>query len=187
MPHQCLGCGFAFEEGSSDLLNGCPECKGTRFFYTSEAVPEAERKQIQAKAQKDIRQVVADLMTEAAPETAQELLDKADADGWATLRPRDIRKFVKKAQAEGAAKRLADIADEPVDSRKRLKAAAAARERILAEMEEGDGDEAKPDTVTIAEAGKYQIDVKGLLEHNPIVVHKDGAYVIHLPSLFRKA
>jgi predicted nucleic acid-binding Zn-ribbon protein len=42
----------------------------------------------------------------------------------------------------------------------------------------------KPDTVTIGDTGEYDIDIKGLLEKNPIVVHKDGAYLIHLPSLF---
>ena len=41
-----------------------------------------------------------------------------------------------------------------------------------------------PDTVTINDDGSYALDVKGLLEKDPIVVHKDGAYLIHLPSLF---
>ena len=71
--------------------------------------------------------------------------------------------------------------DESVDSRKRIKAARAAWERLADELED---DETKPDTVTIADAGEYAIDIKGLLEKNPIVVHKDGAYMIHLPSLF---
>jgi predicted nucleic acid-binding Zn-ribbon protein len=184
VPHQCLGCGFAFEEGSSDLLNGCPQCKGTRFFYSAAPVPDAERKRIQAKAQKDMHQVVAELLQEAAPNTAQELLDRADADGWATLRPRDIRRFVRKAQMEKSA-RAGDLREEPADSRRRLRAAAEARERILAELE-ADSEESRPDTVTIEAAGRYAIDVKALLEHNPIIVHKDGAYVIHLPSLFRR-
>ena len=46
MPHQCLGCGFAFEEGSSALLQGCPECKGTKFFYSAQEVDADERQRI---------------------------------------------------------------------------------------------------------------------------------------------
>ncbi|MEA2055536.1 MAG: Zn-ribbon containing protein, partial [Candidatus Thermoplasmatota archaeon] len=26
MPHQCLKCGKIFEEGSTQLLKGCPDC-----------------------------------------------------------------------------------------------------------------------------------------------------------------
>ena len=37
------------------------------------------------------------------------------------------------------------------------------------------------------EPGEYEIDVAGLLERNPIVVHRDGAYHIHLASLFDSA
>ena len=36
MPHQCLKCGKIFEEGSTQLLKGCPDCDGNRFFFTKE-------------------------------------------------------------------------------------------------------------------------------------------------------
>ncbi|MCD6383642.1 MAG: hypothetical protein J7L88_04200, partial [Thermoplasmata archaeon] len=44
--------------------------------------------------------------------------------------------------------------------------------------------EKTPDVVTIVEQGVYEIDVKKLLEKSPIIVQKDGSYLIHLPSLF---
>lgn len=179
MPHQCLSCGYAFEEGSSELLAGCPQCKGTRFFYSAKPVEDAERKALQDKAQKDLRQVVTELLADAAPEAAAELQSKADADGWATIKPRDLRKLVKQVQAAAPAR---DVAEEAVDSPKRLAAVEKARQEILAEM---DAKEERPETVEIRDAGEYAIDVKALLERNPIVVHKDGAYLIHLPSLFQ--
>ena len=40
------------------------------------------------------------------------------------------------------------------------------------------------DVITIEEQGVYTIDVKRLLEDNPIIIQKDGSYLIHLPSLF---
>ena len=40
MPHQCLKCGKIFEEGSAQLLKGCTECGGNRFFFTKEPLDE---------------------------------------------------------------------------------------------------------------------------------------------------
>lgn len=181
MPHQCLGCGFAFEEGSSALLAGCPQCKGTRFFYSAEEVSPEERERLQKQASKDLRSVVADLLQEAAPETAEELQRNADKDGWAELKPRDLRKLVKKVQGEV---KRAPTEEEPVESSRRRKEVEAARERILKELAAAEDEETVPESVNIRGAGEYELDLRGLLEKDPIVVHKDGAYMIHLPSLF---
>ncbi len=189
MPHQCLSCGFSFEEGSSALLKGCPECKGTRFFYTKEEVDAEERQSIANKAQKDIRQVVADMLQEAAPEI-KDL--PSDGDGWAQIKPRDIRRLVSQAKAEAKRQepegqgRTIDWVAEPEPDPEAIARAQAARNRVEQERDAARGEGEKPDTVSIDSPGSYNIDVKGLLERNPIVVHKDGAYVIHLPSLFTK-
>ncbi len=42
-----------------------------------------------------------------------------------------------------------------------------------------------PETIDIEHNGKYRIDLKGLLEKEPIVIQKDGIYTIHLPSAFQ--
>ena len=41
-----------------------------------------------------------------------------------------------------------------------------------------------PETIRISKPGEYEIDVKRLLESNPIVIQRDGTYLIHLASLF---
>ncbi|HOT94157.1 MAG TPA: Zn-ribbon containing protein [Methanoregulaceae archaeon] len=33
MPHKCTTCGREFEDGSQDVLRGCPSCGGKRFLY----------------------------------------------------------------------------------------------------------------------------------------------------------
>ncbi|PSP68730.1 hypothetical protein BRC85_00925 [Halobacteriales archaeon QS_1_69_70] len=33
MPHQCTGCGEVFEDGSKEMLSGCPECGGNTFQF----------------------------------------------------------------------------------------------------------------------------------------------------------
>ena len=32
----------------------------------------------------------------------------------------------------------------------------------------------------------YEIDVESLLEKSPVIVRRDGTYLVHLPSLFGK-
>jgi len=36
MPHQCTDCGRAFEDGSKEMLSGCPNCGGTTFQFRPE-------------------------------------------------------------------------------------------------------------------------------------------------------
>ncbi|MFT4921883.1 MAG: putative nucleic acid-binding Zn-ribbon protein [Haloarculaceae archaeon] len=33
MPHQCTDCGRSFDDGSTEMLSGCPDCGGTTFQY----------------------------------------------------------------------------------------------------------------------------------------------------------
>lgn len=33
MPHQCTTCGHAFDDGSKEMLSGCPECGGNKFQF----------------------------------------------------------------------------------------------------------------------------------------------------------
>lgn len=193
MPHQCLGCGFAFEEGSSALLAGCPKCNGTKFFYSAKPATEDERREMQATTQDDLRAVVQNVLAETSPSAAKEMA--ADGDGWAELTPKQLRKIVKQVQADhkseskpvSPAPMSAQLPnafnDKPVDSPQRLKEARKIRDDIIAEFA-ASNPESRPDTVEVQGEGQYDVDLKGLLEKDPIVIHKDGAYMIHLPSLF---
>jgi hypothetical protein len=33
MPHECTSCGRVFQDGSKEMLSGCPECGGNKFQY----------------------------------------------------------------------------------------------------------------------------------------------------------
>ncbi|TAJ43395.1 Zn-ribbon domain-containing protein [Methanofollis fontis] len=37
MPHKCTRCGREFEDGSIEILKGCPSCGGKKFLYIREA------------------------------------------------------------------------------------------------------------------------------------------------------
>ena len=187
MAHQCLACGHLFTDGSSAILQGCPDCKGTRFFYTQEPLPEAERRALADRAQKDLRQVVAELLKASATGDGNDLEKKARSG---QLRPGDLRPLLKQvADTQARAERNAQPETwinpnvQPFVVHAKVEEARARVEKQIAEK--GKAPE-HPDTVNIRKPGQYDIDVGALLEGNPIVVHRDGAYHIHLASLFNQ-
>ena len=41
MPHQCTNCGRGFEDGSQEMLSGCPNCGGNKFQFRPEGTDSA--------------------------------------------------------------------------------------------------------------------------------------------------
>jgi predicted nucleic acid-binding Zn-ribbon protein len=165
MPHQCLKCGKVFEEGSSQLLKGCESCGGNRFFFTKEPLNEQERKEMMERLGKDIDSAITELM--------DDVID--NSGNWVKVKPTDIRKAMKKHMPEKQeiAADKTKVTDE--EYRKAL------IEKIKAESKKSD----TPGTIDVEAPGKYKIDLKGLLEEEPIIIQKDGSYTIHLPSVFK--
>ena len=173
MPHQCLKCGKIFEEGSSQLLKGCTECGGNRFFFTKEPLDEDERNSITREVGKDINSRIVDLLGGDS-----EVLDKSGK--WVTIKPKDVRKVVEKHLTE--TKKLPPEKKEDIELITDEEYRKNVIEKIKSESEKQDE---APETIDIEKSGKYKIDVKGLLEEEPIIIQKDGTYTIHLPSVFK--
>ncbi|MDS0278970.1 Zn-ribbon domain-containing protein [Halomicroarcula sp. S1AR25-4] len=38
MPHQCTNCGRAFDDGSKEMLSGCPDCGGNKFQFRPDGI-----------------------------------------------------------------------------------------------------------------------------------------------------
>jgi len=172
MPHQCLKCGLVFEEGSSQLLRGCPDCGGNRFFFTKEPLDEEERTAITQEVGKDINSTIMDLLGGGS-----EVVDKSG--NWVTIKPKDVRKVVEQHLTEK--KKIPPEKKEDIELITDEEYRKKAIEKIESESEEPD----VPETIDIEKPGKYKIDLKGLLEKEPIVIQKDGSYTIHLPSIFK--
>jgi len=173
MPHQCLKCGKVFDEGSSQLLKGCPECGGNRFFFTKQPLSKEERERISNELVGDLTSKI----SEYIGEQNKEVFEKSGK--WVTVKPQEIRKILKKQlhedkKSEDLGKELPLVFDD--EYRK------ARIEKLKTEQRTTAG---SPETIHIETPGKYNIDVKGLLDQEPIIVHKDGSYTIHLPSIFK--
>ena len=174
MPHQCLKCGRIFEEGSSQLLRGCPDCSGNRFFFTKQPLDENERDVISKEVNRDITTRIMDSLVEKNKETINK------SGKWVSIKPKEIRKIIEeKISEEEKTENKSEETEpiEPIDDEHRK----SVIEKIKAEVDE----HVSPETIEIEKPGKYSIDLKGLLENEPIIIQKDGTYTIHLPSVFK--
>jgi len=175
MPHQCLKCGRIFEEGSSQLLRGCPDCSGNRFFFTKQPLDENERDVISKEVNKDITTRIMDSLADKNNETINK------PGKWVSIKPKEIRKIIEEKISEEEVKTEIKLEEqkpvEPIDDEYRK----SVIEKIKSEADEHES----PETIAIEKPGKYNIDLKGLLEKEPIIIQKDGTYVIHLPSVFK--
>jgi len=43
MPHQCTNCGRTFDDGSKEMLSGCPDCGGNKFQFAPTTAAAANR------------------------------------------------------------------------------------------------------------------------------------------------
>jgi predicted nucleic acid-binding Zn-ribbon protein len=170
MPHQCLKCGHVFEEGSSQLLKGCPGCGGNRFFFTKQPLNEVERDVMSKEIGQDITTKIMELAVEKHKDTLK------GTEAWITLKPKDLRKMIEDQIEQKKPEKEINLG-EPISEDQRK----AIIEKIKAEADHSD----TPETIGVEQPGKYNIDLKGLLEKEPIVIQKDGTYTIHLPSLFK--
>gem|GEM_PF-1241813 len=90
MPHQCLQCGHVFEDGSSQMLKGCPGCGGNRFFFTKQPLNAEEREIISKQVGKDIPTKIMELAVEKNTETQK------STETWITIKPKDLRAMIEK-------------------------------------------------------------------------------------------
>jgi len=172
MPHQCLKCGKIFEEGSSQLLKGCPVCEGNHFFYTKEPLNEENRKSLNKKLDKDLNSKLAKILTDQAKDLVKD-------SNWINIKSKDINEEIEKCIAKN--KNITADNKENIEIITEDKYRKEKIEKIETEITKSN----KPETINIEEPGKYRIDIKGLLEEEPIIIQKDGSYTIHLPSLFK--
>ena len=172
MPHQCLKCGRVFEEGSAELLKGCPDCGGNRFFYTKKPLDEKQREAITKEVGKDINTAIMEIMGSEGKELVKETGE------WVNIKPRDLRRVVEKHISKKQKNKIKDDDMEIITDEEYRRSVI---EKIKEEADQSD----TPETIDIERPGSYRIDLKGLLDEEPIIIQKDGSYTIHLPSIFK--
>jgi predicted nucleic acid-binding Zn-ribbon protein len=227
MPHQCLKCGAVFPDGSPQILRGCPDCGGAKFFFTDSSMTDDERNELQEKANKDIKNLIHEMMVnDSIPIKAKK--ESVKKDEWVYLGSVDekekgkddvktqsevekkIMKSIEELQfpKEGRLKRLKfasksekkaakeDVKALKASAKSKVKAKKAApKDEVKAKKVATKAGTAKKTSkkekkdnvavITITDEGVYELDVEKLMEHSPIIVQKDGSYMVHLPSVFK--
>jgi predicted nucleic acid-binding Zn-ribbon protein len=89
MPHQCTACGHVFEDGSKEMLSGCPDCGGNKFQFRPAGESANESNEVQAPDS------TSDTPDEPEPRI-EDSSSVAETVGRATTRVRD---FVSSAPA----------------------------------------------------------------------------------------
>lgn len=89
MPHQCLKCGKIFPEGTSQILQGCPQCGGTRFFYTQKPLNKKKREQKRQETEKDTKTLVEQVLQKGLS-----LDDSKDKSPWIELKTRKVSDII---------------------------------------------------------------------------------------------
>ncbi|MEF8848291.1 MAG: Zn-ribbon containing protein [Candidatus Thermoplasmatota archaeon] len=174
MPHQCLKCGKIFKEGSSQLLKGCPECGGNRFFYTKKPLDKKERENKKKEVGEDINSALKKIVEK------QQSGDIDKNGDWVNIKPKHVSNAFKKHLTEkkkdkkSKTKNIDKIIDEDYRNRAINEIKSSSKKRRT-----------EPETIDINQTGDYSIDLKGLMEEEPIIIQKKGSYTIHLPSVFK--
>lgn len=198
MPHQCVVCGAVYPNGSKEILTGCSVCGGRKFYYIKTPVPKEDLRVISEQVSHDLDNIVTKILQDIPEERYREDGTPDKAGEWVKVEVtgEEDRSRVERLEAikdkvssgvldrikfgnEGAMVEKDDL----VDGRKRRKISRKRKLRISKVSEYKKG--GPPVVVTVVERGVYEINIKALLEHSPIVIQKDGSYLIHLPSLFQ--
>ncbi|MCA1814017.1 MAG: Zn-ribbon domain-containing protein [Halobacteriales archaeon] len=202
MAHQCLQCGASFPDGSAELLKGC-SCGGTRFFYTQVALRKEEREALMKQANTDIRSILQELVQQhegpARPDYDDAIWGMEARKAWLQVDANKLRAHEAGAVLPAKAPASEPHHPHPTEQKhiEEFKAAEQQRKAAPAKAKPApvahpmahikEPREAKPEVVVVQEPGNYDIDVEQLLDKSPVVVRRDGVYVVHLPSVFANA
>jgi predicted nucleic acid-binding Zn-ribbon protein len=79
MPHKCVKCGREFEDGSTEILKGCPSCAGKKFLYVREEERHADV--LEEKSLESIAEARKEHLLEVRPHREQksELYDRIES------------------------------------------------------------------------------------------------------------
>lgn len=160
MPHSCTSCGLSFEEGSTEMLSGCPDCGGNRFQFVPDSDDAGD--------------------TEADPHPDENLIEAEPDPAYLAAMQED------RAQSDArssmiAPDQLPDHATSPVES----ETPAPERSKSPADLDELRSElEDRFESIKIVEPGKYELNLQELFERRECIIElqEHGRYAIEVPE-----
>jgi predicted nucleic acid-binding Zn-ribbon protein len=199
MAHQCTACGRTFEDGSTAMLSGCPDCGGNTFQYFKGDPPETPGTPPEPEIEAGVSGTVGETVGKAraavsgfvgaGPDSRGEASTPSDGDD-------DILVADETPVPQSRASEPATDAAEDTDTTSDSDAAATAEDTTDATVgpnspgEEPSLDELRAElndqfeSIKILEPGQYELNLMELYEREEhiIALQEDGRYVIDVPG-----
>jgi predicted nucleic acid-binding Zn-ribbon protein len=206
MAHQCTACGRTFEDGSTAMLSGCPDCGGNTFQYFKGDPPETPGTPPEPEIDTGVggtvgqkvgkaRAAVTGLMGDGYESPNEESATSDDDDilvADETPLPPDGSDDT---PAETTAEATTPGSTDEVDSEPETTAAPAAQASSNAPAPDETADEPSLEelraelndqfeSIKILEPGQYELNLMELYEREEhiIALQEDGRYVIDVPG-----
>ena len=182
MPHQCTNCGRTFDDGSKEMLSGCPDCGGNKFQF----IPAGADPPDPAGAAPPESPEPSAVTRTAARATAnfREWVGTGEDDPDDSIDPVDDGETEDRAQAAARSGVVGDDELPPVpDPEPERETANADDDRPdLAELREELNDQFE--SIKIVDHGRYELNLMELYEREEYIIalRENGRYVIEVPE-----
>jgi hypothetical protein len=209
MPHQCTGCGYVFEDGSKEMLSGCPDCGGNTFQFHPDGAdvpdepgaspPEPEGGRVGdtvGRATSTVRNLVGDepeagapAKTTPAPDPDPEAASGSEPDLQPEPGPTADSEDAAQANARTDVVRSDELPDPPERETPpepsgdgRVVRGPTGERPSLEELREELNEQFE--SIRIVEPGEYELNLMGLYNREEYVValKENGRYVIQMPD-----
>ncbi|MFC7133135.1 MULTISPECIES: OapC/ArvC family zinc-ribbon domain-containing protein [Salinibaculum] len=212
MPHQCTDCGRTFEDGSKQMLSGCPDCGGNKFQYQpagedsppSEEPPEPPEPPVDSSVARTVGSAataVRDLVGSGQPpeDDAPPSADSPDTPDPEVPGDAPAPETVEEDAAQKSARSdvvskddLPPAPDSPATSKRtpvlnddseRPRGADRERDRPdLSELREELNDQFE--SIKVLDPGKYELNLMELYDREEYIIalQEDGKYTIQVPE-----
>ena len=191
MPHQCTECGHTFEDGSKEMLSGCPECGGNKFQFLpagatgSSTAPDSTSKPDPASpstppSASDSSNPSSAFDSTSSPEESPPAEPTESLDS-----PRN-REDSAQADARSAVVENDELpANEPVGEEEEGKRDTE-KTPDLSQLREELNDQFE--SIRIVDHGQYELNLMELYKREEFIIalQENGRYVIEVPESFRR-
>ena len=196
MPHECTDCGAIYEDGSTQMLDGCDDCGGTTFLFTKESP-------VDGSPHGDAGPTSTGETAAATPAETAEAVDGTEA-ATGTVDTDDDSPVEDPAQTSARSGIIEADGDDPdgrTDAERGDKAGAGDlsddEPPTVSDGDAADGETVTPDTdeirealmaqfesIKIVEPGSYELNLMNLYDRDEkiIALQEDGRYQVSLPS-----
>ena len=174
MPHECTTCGRAFDDGSKEMLGGCPDCGGNKFQFIPPGAVEADP---------EPAPVAAPGPDSPPPADTEDDIIEAPAE------PVEAGAGAREDRAQASARSDVVSPDElpPVGEDAEAAAEAESERPDLTQLRKELNEQFE--SIKILQPGEYELNLMELYDRQEYIIalEEDGRYVIEVPDTWQDA